>query len=287
MSSSPNVRYLRLADRPAAAGTPKRRSEPGLEPFAGLWATTKPSPEGVRRLQIATDGGEPSVRVLGRVEEGFVDWGWVPVAECFAGDPGATAVEGLTAGYDLGSVRCRLQVNLKLGVAVAGAFLELASGDRRPRLFTRDFLARPPGTELPPETAVLEPTAERLRRMLGTPAAPRLEPFAGRWLNTAAASAGIAGVEIAREGDDEVALRIFGAGPREPLDWGRVRGRAYSCVEEDEIASACILAVYDFDFMESELQIRINKGILALTTFNVFKDGSGRSSYAKRELFHR
>jgi hypothetical protein len=39
--------------------------------------------------------------------------------------------------------------------------------------------------------------------------------------------------------------------------------------------------------MACELQIRQNKGILAVTTFNRFRDESGRSSYVTRELFYR
>lgn len=280
------TRYLRLADRAPAPRSPDPGAAAGLGPFTGTWATTNPSLRGVRRLQLSDGEGGPEIRILGQIDEGFVDWGKVPVTGCFAGAVSSTAVEGVTASFDLDSGRCRLQVNLKLGVAVAGAFFEAGSRGERVEIFTRDFLARPPGAGLPPEDVLLAPTEARLRRMLGTPAAPGFEPFAGRWRNTVASSAGIVSLEITGD-SEEAAVRVYGAGPDEPFDWGTARGQVFPCIEEDQIASACILARFDFGFMDSELQIRRNKGILAVTTFNTFRDGSGRSDYLTRELFYR
>ncbi len=280
------MRYLRLADRPAPSPTVGPGPQAGLSPFAGLWATTNPSLRGIGRWHLSEGESGPKIRALGKIEEGFVDWGDVAVAGCFAGSVSSTALEGLTASFDLGSVRCRLQVNLKLGVAVAGAFAELAGAGERRRLFTRDFLARPAGGEPPDQGSLLEPTEDRVRQLLGTPPPARLEPFAGSWLNTAQPSRGIVRLDIAPDGE-EATVRLFGAGPRGLMDWGRSPGQVYPCVEEDEVESACIWASYDFGFMASELQVRRNKGILAVTTFNTFQDGSGRSSYVQRELFHQ
>ena len=94
--------------------------------------------------------------------------------------------------------------------------------------------------------------------------------------------------EIALERRGEgVAVRVWGAGAEDLVDWGEIEGAIFTCIEEDDVPSAAVLARYEFDFMQCELQIRQNKGILAVTTFNRFRDGSGRSSYVTRELYHR
>ena len=66
-----------------------------------------------------------------------------------------------------------------------------------------------------------------------------------------------------------------------------VREKSSPASKRIAVLSAAILARYDFGFFDCELQIRQNKGILAVTTFNRFHDESGRSNYVNRELFHR
>ena len=58
-------------------------------------------------------------------------------------------------------------------------------------------------------------------------------------------------------------------------------------MEENDVEAAALHAECDFGFMTAELQLRLNKGILPLMSFNVFRDDSGRSSYHTREFFRR
>ena len=112
------------------------------------------------------------------------------------------------------------------------------------------------------------------------------EMLLGHWHNTHHGSRGIPEIALERRGD-RVAVRVWGAGAQGLADWGEAPGELFTCVEEDGVRSAAALARYDFGFMGCELQIRQNKGILAVTTFNRFRDGSGRSSYVTRSSLPR
>jgi hypothetical protein len=49
----------------------------------------------------------------------------------------------------------------------------------------------------------------------------------------------------------------------------------------------CPLPPCDFDFMSLHLQANMSLGLLIIASFNMFKDGSGRSDYFCREFYRR
>ncbi|MEM7349972.1 MAG: hypothetical protein AAF657_04145 [Acidobacteriota bacterium] len=111
-------------------------------------------------------------------------------------------------------------------------------------------------------------------------------PLLGAWVSSTPGTRGIRAAEVTLAGD-AIELRIRGAGDDGEIDWGTTHGELYPCTEEDRQNSICLFATYDFDCMQSELQLRVNKGVLSLTSFNTFRDASGRNDYVVRELFYR
>jgi hypothetical protein len=109
-------------------------------------------------------------------------------------------------------------------------------------------------------------------------------PLLGTWWNTDKESPGIVKIVIAAQGD-AVSIHAYGAASPEPIDWGEVRGGLYA----DGVASrraAAFGALYDFGFLRTHLQAKVNRGVLVVALFNQFTDGSGRASYFNREFYH-
>ncbi len=114
---------------------------------------------------------------------------------------------------------------------------------------------------------------------------PDASAFLGHWKNTNPHTSGI--LEFAIESADTgLSIRIWGAAAGVRVDWGVQKAEAFTCVEENAAQAAALYATYDFGFMTTELQLRLNKGILPLMSFSVFYDDSGRSNYYTREFFY-
>jgi hypothetical protein len=107
----------------------------------------------------------------------------------------------------------------------------------------------------------------------------------GTWYATDKQTGGIVRMVLAGTPRD-FTVHSFGAGSPESHDWGKVPAVPYaaSVASSDGMAFS---AAYDFGFVETLLAAYCKGGILVLDTFNVFKDGSGRSNYFSREFFHR
>lgn len=112
-----------------------------------------------------------------------------------------------------------------------------------------------------------------------------LRPLVGTWTNTNPTSRGIVRVETRVE-TGTLRVRTFGAGSPTPYDWGEVPAGVIYAAGLREGRGHAFLASYDFGFMESHLQCNLSQGLLIVAVFNVFKDGSGRSSYYSREFYH-
>lgn len=109
----------------------------------------------------------------------------------------------------------------------------------------------------------------------------------GRWLNTNQETKGIAECVIAWDGA-QYRISIFGVGEKGLIDWPIVSATTLANIEEEAGQRTVALAAdFDFPFMRAETHIRINKGVLVIVLFNVFKDESGRSNYVNREFFCR
>jgi hypothetical protein len=111
------------------------------------------------------------------------------------------------------------------------------------------------------------------------------EPLLGTWFNTNAATRGIAKTVLAAK-ENGITLQIFAAGSPQMVDWGET---AASIFAADALATEAMAfsALYDFGFMETQLQGHVRQGVLIIAKFDRFKDDSGRSSYFSKEFFYR
>lgn len=278
------MRSLRQVDEMTASRPLDERLD--LAAFPGIWTSSDPGTRGVARLGLAVRDGELLGRIWGAGAHGPVDWGESRAEALYADAVTSHTGAGFLLRYDFGFLKSHVEANLKLGVAVLCVYQSFQDASGRHGYFFREFLSVDGGAG---ELAAAPSVADRscgLDEELGRGPGAVDELLLGHWHNTHRGSRGIPEIALERRGEG-VAVRVWGAGAQGLVDWGEAQGELFTCVEEDVVRSAAALARYDFGFMECELQIRQNKGILAVTTFNRFRDGSGRSSYVTRELFYR
>lgn len=145
------------------------------------------------------------------------------------------------------------------------------------------------------------------------PGAPAVDPapLLGTWVSFDTATGGIVRVVVDRRGG-RLAVRAFGAASPAPRDWGEVAGDAFagavasaasavdgedSAIQEnpetpEDIAHAPAAAVgftarYGFGFLDTLLAAYLNRRLLVVDSYNVFRDGSGRASYFSRDHFYQ
>jgi hypothetical protein len=111
------------------------------------------------------------------------------------------------------------------------------------------------------------------------------KPMFGTWYNTDKSTGGVARMTLDESGG-RFAVRSWGAGSPDLVDWGEAEATAYSA-GVGAAQGMAFSAIYDFGFAETFLAAYTKSGILVLDTFNTFKDGSGRANYFTREFFHR
>ena len=111
------------------------------------------------------------------------------------------------------------------------------------------------------------------------------KPLVGTWMNTNAATRGLAKVILTQAGD-EVKLRAFGSCEPSLCDWGEAVAEvfAHDVVSREAMAFS---AFFDFGFMEANLQGHVRQGVLIIAKFDRFKDESGRSNYFTKEFFYK
>lgn len=110
-------------------------------------------------------------------------------------------------------------------------------------------------------------------------------PLVGTWVSFDAATRGIVRVVVASR-DGRLAVRAFGAASPVPHDWGEVVGDAFTG-SVDTAAAVGFTARYRFGFVDTLLAAYLNRRLLVVDSYNVFADGSGRSSYFSRDHFHQ
>ena len=110
-------------------------------------------------------------------------------------------------------------------------------------------------------------------------------PLVGTWHSTDKATRGIVKL-ILTEREGALIVRAYGACEPEPCDWGEARGEVFAAGVSDYQAVG-FKSFYDFGFMETFLAAYLNKRLLVLDSYNVFKDGSGRSQYFFRDHLYQ
>ena len=115
----------------------------------------------------------------------------------------------------------------------------------------------------------------------------RANDLTGTWVNTNRETKGIAECRIRRQGD-RFAISLVGVGATDPIEWPEVEGKLLANLDEEGGQQAvAVTASFEFSFMNSEVYIRLNRGVLVIVFYNTFLDKSGRSNYVTREFFSR
>ena len=107
--------------------------------------------------------------------------------------------------------------------------------------------------------------------------------FPGIWINSNPDTNGIARIVIS-ESTGNLSLQTFAVGPDRLIDWGTVPVNIFASTPSSHVAAG-FTCVYNFTFVETELQGMIMKGLLVLAQLHRFKDESGRTDYFVREYF--
>jgi len=107
----------------------------------------------------------------------------------------------------------------------------------------------------------------------------------GTWLNANPATRGIVKIVVGWAGG-HLTIHAFGACSPTPCDWGSVNGLSYGDTVSSMTANA-FSAIYAFSFIDTILTAVLQGVLLEVSSFNHFKDGSGRSDYHTREYFRR
>lgn len=113
-----------------------------------------------------------------------------------------------------------------------------------------------------------------------------VEALVGTWINTNKASRGITRLAMSG-GPDDLNLRVYGAAEPEEIDWGEAKVESLFTADPDGSSAVSFTAAYDFEFLRTELQANLARGLLIVTTLNTFRDNSGRSDYFAREFYYR
>jgi len=126
--------------------------------------------------------------------------------------------------------------------------------------------------------------AQIFDRVENAPAAP-IGPagLTGNWLNSNPDTNGIARL-IVSEKEGKVSVQVYAVGSEGLIDWGVTDVALFASTPASRVCAG-FTCVYDFGFVETQLQGMIMKGLLVLAQLHHFKDGSGRADYFVREYF--
>jgi hypothetical protein len=111
-----------------------------------------------------------------------------------------------------------------------------------------------------------------------------LASLEGDWVSLTRLSSGIARVCL-RQLDETLAVRIYGADPAAPADWGEVAADAIFADAPPAGAGYVFTATFDRGPVRSYLQTNTGHGVLAVHASHRFVDGSGRRDYFTREFY--
>lgn len=115
-----------------------------------------------------------------------------------------------------------------------------------------------------------------------------VEEFDGLWQNSNPDSRGIVQIRIGVRGTD-TEVEFFTATERPGVlrSWGVITQVALYSDAPDSARACGFTATRDFGFVEYRIQANLNKGLMVLCRYAMFKDDSGRNPYFVREYYRR
>ncbi len=246
--------------------------------FIDDWINTSDSPQGWQSLRTTFLDGVPVI--YARLADGTgVEFSEITLYGGIS-SPDLTAFSAARGDADS---RVLLQGNLNLGLLVLATFKIPAAGGIG--YFSREFFARSrlSSAIAPPATG----NSGALFEQLTQPDSVGLEALLGRWCNADFQTRGLLEVTVEKRGIG-VTARALGtplSSRDAPVDWGIADVGIFACLDEAGRPSLSALARWDFDLLNTHLQLRVPGGTLAVAGFNGFRDG--RMNYATREFFYR
>jgi hypothetical protein len=110
-----------------------------------------------------------------------------------------------------------------------------------------------------------------------------LSELIGTWVNSNPDTNGVARMTVSQS-DGKLLLRVYAVSPDGLLDWGLADLTLFSASPSSK-GAAGFTCLYDFGFVETQLQAMILKGLIVLAQIHRFKDDSRRVDYFVREYF--
>lgn len=109
--------------------------------------------------------------------------------------------------------------------------------------------------------------------------------LAGQWINTNPSPVFIRDLQL-EPSEGQLRMRVSGAVPRSPADWGQSQARIFA--ENSASAEAMAFsAVFDLEDIEVRVQGYVVKGVLVIVSFTRVKDSGNGSSCFGKEFFYR
>ena len=125
--------------------------------------------------------------------------------------------------------------------------------------------------------------SDRVENTQSNGAITDLHALPGVWINSNPDTNGIARLEIS-ETNGQLSVQTFAVGPNGLIDWGNTDVKVFAGLPTSRVAAG-FTCLYEFGFVETELQGMIMKGLLVLAQFHRFKDNSKRADYFVREYY--
>lgn len=111
-----------------------------------------------------------------------------------------------------------------------------------------------------------------------------LAGFPGTWINANPQTTGIARLEVELK-DGTPSVRAIAVGPDGLLAWGTAETTGVYTFGPESPVGAGFSLRYDFGFLESLVHANLNKGLMVLSIYSRYRDGSNRPDYFIREYF--
>jgi len=121
--------------------------------------------------------------------------------------------------------------------------------------------------------------------VLGGSIFANLNQYYGIWRNVDP-NGGITRIDIAKQGN-KLVVHVWGKCHPKDCDWGKQIAYPYSASVGSSMTgnTQAVTAVYNTDFSQTILVIRLRGKRLTVEVFTRFTDGSGRNNYTKTHSF--